>query len=239
MFRHMKILSLNALDGKLRGTLQTFLESQLDSTDIFCFQETLGTTIESLFAELFPSELYTTVWVEKIIDGDSQYNLCTVVKKPLRVSHSQTLLALDDKGTGQALASTIVSPDDRALTVVNVHGAPFPGDKLDTEGRLSQSDTIIDWLDKNNTFPVVICGDFNLLPETQAVKKFALAGYQDLIADYKIPTTRNELAWKNWPDNIQLFADYTFVSPGLNVTDFSVPNTEVSDHLPMITVIDF
>lgn len=239
MFKHMKILSLNVLDAKLRDALQTFLESQLGSTDAFCFQETLGPTIETLLAELFPSELYTTIWAEKTTNGDGQYNLCTVVKKPLQVPHSQTILAPQDKGTGQALASKVVSPDDRTFTVVNVHGAPYPGDKLDTEGRLRQSDAIIHWLGEHSSSPAIICGDFNLLPETEAVKKFARAGYQDLIADYKIPTTRNELAWKNWPDTIQLFADYTFVSPELNVTGFSVPNAEASDHLPMITTIDY
>jgi len=230
----MKILSLNALDAELRDQLKDFLKSQLASTDVFCFQETLGATIETLFTELFPGALYSTTWVEKTTSEQGQYNLCTVVRKPIQVSHSQTLLAADDTGVGQALASAITLPDGNTLTVVNVHGVPFPGDKLDNEGRLRQSDTIIRWLRENGSPSAIVCGDFNLLPETESIKKFARAGYQDLIADYKIPTTRNEFAWKNWPDNKQLFADYTFASQQLNIVSFQVPNIEVSDHLPMI-----
>lgn len=235
----MKILSLNALDGELREELKGFLESQLDDTDVFCFQETIGESIETLLAELFPETNYWITDTEKTTNGNGQYNLFTAVKKPLQISNSQALLSTSDEEVGQALATNIISPDSGfAFTIVNVHGVPLPGDKLDNEGRLRQSETIIRWLSENSISSAVICGDFNLLPETESVKKFTQTGFQDLIANYKIPTTRNELAWIHWPNSIQLFADYTFVSPQLNVTSFEVPNTKVSDHLPMVIDIE-
>ena len=66
------------------------------------------------------------------------------------------------------------------------------------------------------------------------MQKFAAAGYRDLVKEYQIATTRNRLAWEKWPNNMQLYADYTFVSPGVTVPDFRVPAIEVSDHLSMI-----
>ena len=45
---------------------------------------------------------------------------------------------------------------------------------------------------------------------------------------------------KLWPQyehgkyGFQEFADYAFVSPGIRVVDFVVPDLPVSDHLPLI-----
>ena len=37
-----------------------------------------------------------------------------------------------------------------------------------------------------------------------------------------------------YPESPQLFSDYVFVSPEVAVSGFSVPEDEISDHLPMI-----
>ena len=58
-------------------------------------------------------------------------------------------------------------------------------------------------------------------------------GYKNLIKEFKIPTTRNEISWAKY-ENKQLFADFVFVSPDVKITNFSVPNNEISDHLPLI-----
>jgi hypothetical protein len=62
-------------------------------------------------------------------------------------------------------------------------------------------------------------------------------GYKNLIGDYQIITTRNNLAWSLYPDK-QYFADYVFASPEIKVKSFEVPNNEVSDHLPLILEIE-
>lgn len=115
-----------------------------------------------------------------------------------------------------------------------MHGVPRPGHKLDTDGRLRQTEQIITWLKSYEGLLTVVCGDFNLLPRAESIKRFAAAGYRNLIVDYAIPTTRNRLIWEQYPDNKQLFADYTFTSSDVKVTGFTVPSIEVSDHLPMI-----
>ena len=70
---------------------------------------------------------------------------------------------------------------------------------------------------------------------TKSVSLFKDNGcYIDLIKRYKILTTRNRLIWDEYPDNKQYFSDYVFVGPTVQVTEFLVPDIEISDHLPII-----
>jgi hypothetical protein len=59
---------------------------------------------------------------------------------------------------------------------------------------------------------------------------------RDLIRDYKIENTRNEISWKQY-SNKQYYADFTFVTDDIKVLNFDVSYCLVSDHLPMI--LDF
>ena len=84
----------------------------------------------------------------------------------------------------------------------------------------------------------IIGGDFNLNPDTKSVKIFEEVGYKNLIMDFGIKNTRNEISWKqfqNKPGFVkQYFADYVFVSKDVKVRKFEVPYNEISDHLPQI-----
>jgi endonuclease/exonuclease/phosphatase family metal-dependent hydrolase len=228
----MKILSLNAWHGECKDELRTFLLSQLTTTDIFCFQEADGDNMGDIIAELFDTAEFRVTMVRKSAESHNDHCLYTITKSPIKQLHHGPLFARDGDTIGEALAVE-VEINGKHLAIVNVHGVPYPGDKLDNEWRLQQTERIISWLSDHNT-PSVVCGDFNLLPETRSVQNFAAAGWRNLIADYAVSTTRNQLAWARYPDNKQLFADYTFVSPDLDVAGFHVPDIEVSDHLPMI-----
>lgn len=231
----MKIVSFNTWHGTCKSELRTFLLSQLKTVDVFCLQEADGDNIEAIINELFADnpDFYLLSSVKTMSDSHHHYYcLYTIVKKPLTPTYHLPLLDQDDSEVGQALAVEL-NVGDRQLVIVNVHGMPYPGDKLDTDGRLRQTRQIVEWLHLRQT-PAIVCGDFNLQPETKSVQDFSAAGYQDLIQHYGITTTRNQLAWQKWPDNVQYYADYTFVSPNLTIKDFSVPDMEVSDHLPMV-----
>ena len=76
--------------------------------------------------------------------------------------------------------------------------------------------------------------------DTESVRMFEEAGYRNLIRDFDIKTTRNQISWDMWPDlPKQLWADFVFVSPDIKVKSFVVPeDDESSDHLPMILEVD-
>jgi len=226
----VKIVFLNIWHGKCRDELAAFIDHEKSSTDIFCFQEADPETREYLSPLLseFAGHSY-----DKSFEGRIRFTLATYVKKPLVVDAEYTLLAgVSDAG---AVLMTHVQATGTSLQVVNVHGISFPDsdDKLDTDGRIEQSRTIIEAL-RGVKGPVVIGGDFNLLPEARSIRLFAQAGYRDLIDDYHVTTTRNKLAWERFPDNVQYYADYVFVGSNAKVRSFSVPQIEASDHLPLI-----
>jgi endonuclease/exonuclease/phosphatase family metal-dependent hydrolase len=115
--------------------------------------------------------------------------------------------------------------------ICSIHGIAFPGDKLDTEERLDQTKMILEFL-KGKPGKHIIMGDFNLFPDTESILQIERAGYRNLIKEYNIETTRNAVSWA-MHNNKQLWADYTFVGPGIEVIDFQVPQNLVSYHLPM------
>lgn len=81
---------------------------------------------------------------------------------------------------------------------------------------------------------VIITGDFNLFPETVAMRQFE-PEFESLVDRYKIKTTRpqtNEL--NNLSRNV---VDY-ILTRGVDVKTFEVINSEVSDHLPLMVEFD-
>lgn len=217
----------------MKEGIQEFIAEQSPVTDIFCFQE-VYVPARVTFEHWLPGFHY--FYAEKNIDrSNDEFWQATYVKDHLKVRVSETVLD-DIPHTGLGLSVEIES-DRENLLVCNVHGAAFPGEKLDTPEREEQSRTVIDFLSSFRG-PKIIGGDFNLLPDTESVRVFEQCGYVDLIKEFGIITTRNRLAWENYPGHELYYSDYVFVSPEVKVRNFSVPNNEISDHLPLIVDID-
>src|SRR5205085_5112035 len=89
------------------------------------------------------------------------------------------------------LQLTEIAVPSGALLVGNYHGIARPGSKLDSDERLEQSRAIRRALDAHDG-PVVLVGDFNLLPETESVRLLE-AGLRNLVIERAIPTTRSRL----------------------------------------------
>lgn len=146
--------------------------------------------------------------------------------------------------------------DGVLYTLANVHGIAFPGSKLDTSDRLAQSQKIADFL-KDEQREKILGGDFNLMPDTESIRMIERAGpvrgktpaasaaplvrasngagMRNLIKEYGITDTRGAIAHERYPtSDRQYFADYAFVASGIRVINFTVPQVEISDHLPLI-----
>ena len=119
----------------------------------------------------------------------------------------------------------------KEITVINFHGLWNGKGKTDTEDRLNQSKNIIKFI-KSLKGKIVLCGDFNLLPDTQSIKLFESAGLINLIKEHGIKSTRTSLYTK-----AEKFADYVFVTPDIKVKDFKVLPDEVSDHTALLLTI--
>lgn len=229
----MKIIFLNIWHGQRKAELSAFIRREAPTTDIFCFQEAEPDVRQDL-QQVLPD--FTEYSYDKYPESGFGFSLATYVRNDKPVTQIRKLLE-HTPDTGAALVTSIQHGDDIVM-IANVHGVTSRvDDKLDTKGRLVQSDTIIGAFHDSKQ-PVIVGGDFNLLPEADSIRAFAGAGYQDLIAKHHIRTTRNRLAWERYPDNIQYYADYAFTSVGVQIQSFAVPELEVSDHLPLILEFD-
>ena len=112
-------------------------------------------------------------------------------------------------------------------TIINVHGLWNGNGKNDSPERILQSKNIIAFLESVDT-PKILCGDFNLRPDTESVKILENK-MLNLIRHYRITSTRTSFYTK--PEK---YADYIFISPEVKTITFEVLADEVSDHSPLV-----
>ena len=142
---------------------------------------------------------------------------------PEPVPRTMQAVRVEDPATGQVVC------------VAHLHGLRDPDGKGDTPVRAHQTRRMIEVLGQIRTpgAPVVLAGDFNLLPDSACFDALADIGLHNLIAQHAITDTRTSLYRKD-----QRFADYMLDSPDLITAGFAVPAMpEVSDHRPMILTV--
>ena len=115
------------------------------------------------------------------------------------------------------------------LRILNYHGI-WSKDKQGTDRTKSACQKLIR-LAAEVTFPSIICGDFNLFPDTQSIKTLQ-EKFTSLVDKYNITHTRpksNELSFAK-----RNVVDYIFVSKEIGIKSFKVIDSDVSDHLPLL-----
>jgi len=253
----MKLLSLNIWGASQGKIFFDYIAQQSVNTDIFCFQEVFEGPKEFKFDPLADGthpRLFTELsealkdFVGFYAVTSKHHSLKTAVqnlshglaifvhKKHVVTEQNFSLIhgsqAQEVKLDFTNLPCILQYAHVGNLNVFNYHGIPMPGDKLDTKERIAASQKILEVMAKTSG-PKILCGDFNLMPDTESVRMFGEAGFKNLIKDFKITNTRNEISW-NMYSNKQSFADFTFISPEIKVKSFEVPYNLVSDHLPMV-----
>jgi endonuclease/exonuclease/phosphatase family metal-dependent hydrolase len=120
-----------------------------------------------------------------------------------------------------------IDVDGQILTVIDTH---FSEKDDQDEVRAIQSSAILStW---NNLHATVIMGDLNARPDSLAVELLLEAGLIDISREIGEQPTYTYYAAN--PDH-QI--DYIFVTPDLGYSDFSIPQTTASDHLPLVTTV--
>jgi len=222
----MKIIFLNTWKGTQEKQIRDFLTKENETTDIFCFQE-VDEKMQGICGEILMDYLII-IETKPLTDGQFFYN-AIYIKKSIEILESTIVLReIEEAGLGLHIKIKI---NNKIFNIINCHGVPYPGDKLDTETRIVQSREILNFT-KNINEPMIIGGDFNLDPDTKSIKMFEEKNFLNLIKKFEIKTTRNENSWAKYPDK-QLFADYVFVKK-VEVNNFKVPDSDISDHLAMI-----
>lgn len=247
----MKLITLNTWGGRAgKEKLLSFLDKHKNEVDIFCLQEIWeesygdlsGVKVGGLEFNESNVMVHGLQEISQLLSdfvpyfrphhGD-HYGLLMMVKKNISVEVEGEVFVHQYKGFvpdgdigGHARNIQFITTDfgGSKLTIINFHGLWNGKGKTDTEDRINQSNKIKDFI-KTLQGEVVLCGDFNLNPETESVKIIENIGLKNLVKDYKVETTRTSYYTK--PEK---FADYIFVSNNIEVKDFKVLPDEVSDH---------
>lgn len=260
----MKVISLNTWGGRagLRDLL-TFFETYAD-VDIFCLQEVWnggeemvgkiggGVPIVGVDPQLL--EHIASVLPEHTPFFRSHFHeyfgLAMFVRTSLKVQfeeeHSiyrETGYISDiDVGDQARILHAVELAGVGAPVVAHLHGLWQPmspevvavtDGKQDNADRLEQSKRILAFVASRKT-PLVLLGDFNLLPDSESIAMLEHAGLRNLVREYGITSTRTRHYTK--PGR---FADYAFVTEGVTVREFKVLPDEVSDHAPLYLEFEY
>jgi len=247
----MKLITLNTWGGRAgRALLLDFFRKYKD-IDVFCLQEIWSAPYEHLEGHLagglaISHEQIMTRGMQEISETLSNhssyfrplvlddYGLQMLVKNNLAVRKEGEVSVYKYKGYvsegeigdhGRSIQYVTLNLQGNPMTIINFHGAWIKGmKKIDTEDRINQSKKIVEFI-QNLSNDFILCGDFNLLPDTESLAILEKAGLRNLIKEYGITSTRTSFYKK--PDK---YADYVFVSKEIEVKDFRVLLEEVSDH---------
>lgn len=255
----MKLISLNTWGGRAgKAELIRFFADRKDEVDLFCLQEVWAAPYPHL--EGVDAGGVTLNHDDILVYGKKEiadtlphhtpyfhphhlenYGLMTLVRNSIDVRESgevfvhkwKDFVPEGDIGLhARNIQYVSFMQNGKTITVVNFHGLWNGRGKTDSDDRIAQSQKIIDFL-RTCSGEVILCGDFNLLPDTRSIKMFEDFRLRNLITEYKISSTRTSHYTK--PEK---FADYVFVSKGLRINDFKVLLDEVSDHAPLFIDVE-
>lgn len=121
------------------------------------------------------------------------------------------------------------------VVVAHMHGVRDPAGKMDTPERLAQARRLAGLVAAiaEPDDRLVVCGDFNVEPESRTFAVLRELGLSDLVAGRGFSGTRSSHYTK--PGR---FADYMLVNDAVYVLSFDVVDApEVSDHRPLLVEI--
>ena len=182
-------------------------------------------------------------------DGDtslpSQWGLATFVSRDLPVIGQAQGFVHKTYGTDgygdhpRSRSAHVVRVHDhdmgRSVTVGHMHGLRDLRGKMDTAERKAQAQAMLALFDSvvQADDIAVICGDFNVEPESEALALMRQAGFEELVTSHSFPGTRTAQYLK--PGR---FADYMLVRGFDGTAEFDVIYTpEVSDHCPLVLTL--
>lgn len=245
----MKLITLNTWGARVKKPFEEFIKNNQE-TDIFCFQEIYEKSEEKLSARYPEANHNLFTELKELLSEHNAffrpafvdvYGVAIFVKKSISVlEEGDIVIHESDSPFVEAIEGNHprnmqwvkISTGNGAYTIMNVHGLWNGKGKTDSPERITQSNRIKEFV-RSVDGPKILCGDFNLRPDTESIKILG-EGMRDLIKEHGIKSTRT--SFYNKPEK---YADYVFVSSEINVEKFEVMDDEVSDHAPLLLELKF
>ena len=121
---------------------------------------------------------------------------------------------------------------NRSISITHMHGLRDLNGKMDTLERTQQAQRLLNISQQVSELEDlnVICGDFNVEPDSETLRILSDAGFSELVTGRGFSSTRNSQYKK-----AGRFADYMLISDTDAVKKFDVVyDPEVSDHCPLV-----
>jgi endonuclease/exonuclease/phosphatase family metal-dependent hydrolase len=118
------------------------------------------------------------------------------------------------------------------ITIAQMHGLRDIAGKGDTPARRHQANALVEIIRQvlREGDRLVVCGDFNVLPDSETFEILGSLGLADLVTSRGHDDTRTSYYRKQ-----PRFADYMLVTPDIEVVGFDpVAEPEVSDHRALL-----
>lgn len=252
----MKLITLNTWGGRAgKEPLLSFFKKHKDGVDIFCLQEVFAAQYDGYDKRLTANQKlnvsmmmnngmqdirdtlgsgYATLYHPHFYD---LFGLMMVAKQKYSILESGDIFVHKHKGYiaeddlanhARNIQYAKMNINGKSITIVNFHGLWNGKGKTDSEERILQSKNIISFL-KEVKGEIILCGDFNLRPDTKSIALLEDFGLRNLITEYGVTSTRTSYYKKE-----EKFADYVLVTKGVEVKDFKVLPDEVSDHSALL-----
>lgn len=182
----------------------------------------------------------------ELCDGDSmvhaEFGLATFVRKSLPIIRQAADFvhgAFSPDGWGEhprprnAHCLRVFDYDGgSSITIAQMHGLRTENGKGDTPERQAQAEALMQLI--GHVWPgnekLVVCGDFNLLPDSATFAALGNLGLADLVTGRGHTDTRTSYYGKSGR-----FADYMLATPDVEIVGFDVvEQPEVSDHRALL-----
>lgn len=252
----LKILTLNIFEGGIYfpNILKLLKREQ---PDIFCLQEVyngINVTLPEYYQSMnvlqtefpqyhshFSPELLAITVEGKLDLGNATFSRFPILKKQTDFfdipygEHPQVSPVHDYSKYPQNMQTSVIDIEGKKLHVFNVHGI-WGTDGDDNSERLKMSKVITHQI--HGKKPAMLMGDFNVQANTKTIKNIEKHMQNVFKEDL---TTSFNLAHKDlekYPGYETAVVDMFFVSKDVKVITKSVPDDDVSDHLPLLCEVE-
>jgi endonuclease/exonuclease/phosphatase family metal-dependent hydrolase len=250
----IKIVCLNVwIGGVLFEPLVAYL--QKENADIYLLQEVFNGEGPDLspqyrtFIELqkrlnLPEAHFAPCFIEDL-DGKQVVQGNAVLSKfPLEevsVSHYDTPFGKRNNTRGafhlspRNLQHVKAKLNNQELHILNTQGI-WGEDGLDSPRRLKMVEHIIEEID-NNT-PLVLAGDFNMRPETQAISMIENKLHNVFKNELETSFNLKRKDLEKYPGFASAVVDMFFVTSDIKIIKRNCPQVDVSDHCPLMVELE-
>ena len=234
----LKLLQLNAWGGRLQPQIGDLLETE--KPDIVCLQEAISfggeesglfITIENIQKSYdLPFIAFGPAFSFSYMKATARFGNCILSRYPItkaeviftHLEHKDDFMWGEDSANMRNFIHAVVDVDGQSCNILTHHGYHVPDHKNGNEETVKQTRIIADYISEL-TGPVILTGDFNLVPRSESIEQLN-AILHNLALEHKLATTRTHLTYKTE------VCDYIFVNDEVKVKGFQALEKIVSDH---------